>query len=322
MRFALALALLVGCEANRTFADPSAAPSVEVPFKPWQGTASISGAIAQPKITYAGTQTLDLFLPDHGTKPYPLVLRIGGSFDTSTAHMVETGPAAQRIVAAGYALAAVSFRHEFPAGPRDVKAAVRFLRANAARFDLDPKHFAAWGDDSGGWFAVMLGVTGDQATAFDDPSLGNAGTSSAVQAVVDWAGPVDFTTIDGQSAQNPPLPCKDTFRRHAGAGTPESTWLCGDRGSSLLEPQCAAAVNDANLVRYVATAKTLPPFTIAHGADDCDLPWGQSVELTLALQKREATVTYKKSSRAVHGDPQIEAEETDHALEMLATALK
>ncbi len=74
---------------------------------------------------------------------------------------------------------------------RDAKAAVRFLRANAATYHLDGERIALWGNSAGGYLAAMLGTTGDQATDFDDPALGNAGTSSAVQAVVVWFGAED-----------------------------------------------------------------------------------------------------------------------------------
>ena len=77
------------------------------------------------------------------------------------------------------------------AAVQDGKAAVRFLRANAAKYHLDPDKFAAWGNSAGGYMAAMLGVTGDQPSPFDDPSLGNVGVSSAVQAVVVWYGAED-----------------------------------------------------------------------------------------------------------------------------------
>jgi acetyl esterase/lipase len=71
---------------------------------------------------------------------------------------------------------------------QDGKAAVRFLRASAATYHLDPGKFAVWGDSAGGYMAAMLGATGDQPTVFDAP---NVGTSSAVQAVVVWFGAED-----------------------------------------------------------------------------------------------------------------------------------
>src|SRR5437868_15460624 len=74
---------------------------------------------------------------------------------------------------------------------QDGKAAVRFLRANAPAYHMDPGKRAVWGDSAGGYMAAMLGATGDQRTVFDDSELGNATTSSAVQAVVVWFGAED-----------------------------------------------------------------------------------------------------------------------------------
>jgi acetyl esterase/lipase len=68
---------------------------------------------------------------------------------------------------------------------------VRFFRANAAKYSLDPEKFAVWGNSAGGFMAAMLAVTGHQATVFDDPALGNADASSAVQAAVIWYGAID-----------------------------------------------------------------------------------------------------------------------------------
>jgi acetyl esterase/lipase len=74
---------------------------------------------------------------------------------------------------------------------RDGKAAVRFLRANAAEYGLDPERIAIWGNSAGGYIGAMMGATGDQATIFDDPVLGHAVAASAVQAVVVWFGAED-----------------------------------------------------------------------------------------------------------------------------------
>jgi len=74
---------------------------------------------------------------------------------------------------------------------QDGKAAVRFLRANAAKYHIDPNKFAVWGNSAGGYMAAMLGATGDQPTVFDDPALGHSSVSSAVQAVVVWFGAED-----------------------------------------------------------------------------------------------------------------------------------
>ncbi|MBX3231422.1 MAG: alpha/beta hydrolase [Labilithrix sp.] len=321
-----ACAACVVCAACATQPAGPARSAAEVEFAETQGGGAISGATSHAAIPYAAsspTQKLDLFVPQNGRKPYPVVVRFhGGAFHTGSARMVELGPAAEAVVAAGYVFAAVNYRlapeAPFPAAARDAKAAVRFLRANAERWDLDPERFAAWGDSAGGWLAVMLGVTGDQPTAFDDPSLGNAHVSAAVQAVVDWYGPTDFAQMDAQHAAHPPVACPETYERHSGPSTAESTWVCGDRWLDLGDPACVAATRAANLIGYVETARVLPPFMIAHGADDCTVPWSQSVALAEALRKREAEVTYTKVPRARHADPHIEASETPRALELLA----
>jgi dienelactone hydrolase len=61
----------------------------------------------------------------------------------------------------------------------------------ADKYHLDPNKFAVWGNSAGGYMAAMLGTTGNQPTIFDDPKLGNADVSSAVQALVVWYGAED-----------------------------------------------------------------------------------------------------------------------------------
>jgi len=162
-------------------------------------------------------EKLDLYLPTGIGAPAPLVIWIhGGAFrvgDKRSMPRRNFGPAPKprglngpyqvqvpnvaALVARGYAVASLNYRlgnlfvrAALPA-VQDSKAAVRFLRANAGKYNLDPNQFAVWGNSVGGYMAAMLGVTGDQSTLFDDPTLGNAGVSSAVQACVVWFGAED-----------------------------------------------------------------------------------------------------------------------------------
>jgi acetyl esterase/lipase len=110
-------------------------------------------------------------------------------------------PDVAALTSKGYAVVSLNYRLDYRIGDhvykaavegfQDAKAAVRFLRANAGRYNLDPDRFAVWGNSAGGYMAAMLGVTGDQPTKFDDPTSPNASVSSAVQAVVVWYGAVD-----------------------------------------------------------------------------------------------------------------------------------
>jgi acetyl esterase/lipase len=162
-------------------------------------------------------QKLDLYLPAQRGIAAPLVIWIhGGGFsrgDKRSMPRRDFGPPPKTIgpngpyqiqvpdVSAltkkGYAVASLNYRlgwmmlTDAAAAIRDGKAAVRFLRANSTRYGLDPGRFAAWGNSAGGYMAAMLGATGDQPTTFDVDALGNAGVSSAVQAVVVWFGAED-----------------------------------------------------------------------------------------------------------------------------------
>lgn len=136
---------------------------------------------------------MDIFRPKAGG-PHPVVLAIhGGGFRAGSRagyHRLCIELAQKGFVAAtaSYRLAP---RHQFPAAVEDVKAAVRFLRANARKYDLDPERIGATGGSAGGHLALMVGLTG-QSTAFDGtgPHLEQ---SSRVQAVVNFYGPTDFT---------------------------------------------------------------------------------------------------------------------------------
>jgi acetyl esterase/lipase len=171
-------------------------------------------------VAYAGAsrfQKLDIYLPGDRSKPAPVVIWIhGGGLmmgDKRSLPRADFGPAPRlrdaygpyqvqvpeigALLARGYAVVSLNYRLGFalitsvkPA-VADTKAAIRFLRDHAADYGLDPGRFAAWGNSMGGYLAAMAGVTGDQATEFDDASPGSAVTSSAVQAVVVWYGAED-----------------------------------------------------------------------------------------------------------------------------------
>lgn len=86
---------------------------------------------------------------------------------------------------------------KWPAQINDVKAAIRFLRANAASYRLNPDRFAVWGSSASGHLAALAGTSGGVA-ALRDGALGNPGVSDRVQAVIDMYGPVNFLAMDEQ----------------------------------------------------------------------------------------------------------------------------
>jgi acetyl esterase/lipase len=239
----------------------------------------------------------------------------GGAFAMGDSSM--EAQKAQALVDEGFAVASINYRLSgealFPAGAQDAKAAVRFLRANADEYGIDPDRIGAWGSSAGGWLASMLGVTSDQMTVFDDPALGNPDVSSAVQAVVSWFGPTDFATMDEQAADV--TACGGQSQAHGAADSPESRWL----GGALADVPEVTALTD--LGSYVAGAESVPAFYFAHGDSDCNVPDGQSRQLASVLQDAGATQTVAIVEGAGHADPLIDEEQTRPSIAFLQEAL-
>ncbi len=130
-------------------------------------------------VRYAHTspaQQLDIYLPETGDGPFPVLLSIhGGAFAIGDKRDPQALPFLGSL-SRGYAAVSVNYRLSgeaiFPAGLQDVKAAIRWLRARGNEYRLDPGRIVAWGSSSGANYAAMVAVTAGE-TLFDDPALGN-----------------------------------------------------------------------------------------------------------------------------------------------------
>jgi acetyl esterase/lipase len=238
--------------------------------------------------------SLDLFLP-RGARPRATVLWIhGGGWTSGSRTNVEQ---ARWLVCEGYAVASIDYRltgvAQFPAQIHDVKAAVRFLRARAEEFQLDPERFAAFGSSAGGHLAALLGTSGGEAS-LEDPAQGHPGVSSRVQAVVDWYGPTDLPQMDGQLLA-PPSMCAPGSATHGTAGSAESRLV----GCAVREPSCAARAAAASPLPRVDPSD--PPFLIMHGDRDCVVPQQQSSALAAALRGSTGCVASRLVLGAAHG---------------------
>jgi acetyl esterase/lipase len=140
---------------------------------------------------------LDLYLPE-SAEPAPAVLWSRGSGWMRDNGRERADELAAHLVPLGFAVAGVSIRSSsqatFPAQLHDIKSAIRWLRAHAEEYRLDPRRFGIAGDSSGGWTAAMAGLTGGEGGAEGD--VGVSGLSSAVQAVVCFYPPTDFLEMD------------------------------------------------------------------------------------------------------------------------------
>ncbi|HJQ70429.1 MAG TPA: alpha/beta hydrolase [Blastocatellia bacterium] len=257
-----------------------------------------SGAQIIRNIEYARaggkTLLLDLYLPAGSTAALPVVVWIhGGGWASGDKG---NGGHAARLTARGYAVASINYRlsweDRFPAQVEDCKAAIRWLRANASRYNLDADRIGVWGSSAGGHLAALLGTSGGAAELEGD--LGNGEQSSRVQAVVDWYGPSDFLKMQSES-----LACGVVD--HDSPLSPEALLLgCPIR-------LCEDRARRASPVTY-ATADD-PPFLIMHGTNDCLVPplQGRDMQESLAAVGVEATLKFIQG--AGHGGDEFETAE-------------
>lgn len=251
---------------------------------------------------------LDVYLPATGSGPFPVVVGIYGSAWTNSDGKGPFGKALAKVLCPeGFATVAINHRGTlvapesgaqyasgdiFPAQIHDVKAAVRFIRANAAKYILDPNRIAVMGGSSGGHLAALLGTSGGvgsytvgDITMSIEGTLGKyQTTSSRVQAVVDYSGATDFLTLND---------CYYT-KDHNAEDSAASILI----GGPIQEhpEECALA----NPITYIDSAD--PSFFIAHGSKDPQIPWCQSQKLYDALTAAGVQSIFKLVAGAGHAD--------------------
>ena len=207
---------------------------------------------AEPNGEQLALQLLKPMWKSENGAGFPLVVFIQGSAWTKPNQFWEI-PQLCRLAECGFVIASVTHRSCFtdpaPAFLKDVKAAIRFLRANAAQYDIDPDRVCAWGTSSGGNTALLLGMTGDD-PAFEDGE--NLDQSSSVKAVVDCFGPTDLIKmIDDQYAAQP-------------RNEENLLWALAGRNPDTYQD----TLKTISPIAYIMPGKVLPPFLILHGDAD------------------------------------------------------
>jgi len=246
-------------------------------------------------------EKLDLYLPNEGEGPFPLIIEIHGGGFFIGQKSGQISPMLEGLKR-GYALASLGYRLSgeavFPAAVNDVKAAIKFLRANATRYNLDPSRFATWGGSAGGNLSAMAATSGDVASLVD-PALGNAAVSDAVQAAVDWFGPIYFSTMD---AEFKALGTSGAMGATNSSSSAESKYLGKVIGTAEAQPLVEAASPQTYISRKS------PPMYIQHGTADRNIPITQSINFSKALAAAIGAdkVVFEKIEGAGHGGEQFE----------------
>ena len=238
-------------------------------------------------------QRLDLYLPRSAKKagPLPLVVFVhGGAFIFGDRKLdpAPGDPSGIRLMLAlvssgEYAGASIGYRlsteAKWPAQIHDCKAAIRWLRANAGRFGIDPNRIGVMGTSAGGHLAAMLGTSGGVAALEGD--LGrHLDVSSRVTCVIDEYGPTDFLELHG--------------RDNRASDTPAAKLIGGPL------PDHVDAARSASPLTYVDAAN--PPFLIVHGTKDGFVSIKQSELLFAELKKKNVEVDFFPVVDGGHGN--------------------
>ncbi len=157
----------------------------------------------------------------------------------------------------------------WPAQIHDCKAAIRWIRANAEKYGVDPDRIGVWGSSAGGHLVSLLGTSGDVAEL--EGNNGSAGVSSRVTCVVDYCGPADFPTFDHPAA---------------------TRLFGGSREGKEAELKIASPLTHVS--------KDDPPFLVVHGTKDTTVPISQAEKFAAALDKAGVDVTLIRIQNGGH----------------------
>ncbi len=235
---------------------------------------------------------LNLARPKTGAGPFPTILCIhGGGFRAGKRESYDA--LCVKLAARGYVAATMTYRlapkHPFPAAVHDTKAAVRWLRANAAAHKIDPTRIGTTGGSAGGHLAQFLGVTAN-VPQFEGAG-GNPNQSSAVACVVNVYGPSDFTKSYGKSVDaHEVLPL----------------WFGGN-----LETKRSLHIQGSPL--YWVTPHSAPTLCI-HGTEDKYVAHEQAVWLVDKLKAAAVEAELLTLEGAGHGFKGPDAEKAEKAL--------
>ncbi len=217
--------------------------------------------------TASSAQNLDIFLPDTLKIQNPVLIWVhGGGWKSGDKAEFRNTNRLKELRRRGYAVVVINYRlsgeAKFPAQIFDVKAAIRWVKANASAYKFNSAKIGVWGSSAGGHLVSLAGTSGGVAE-LEDMSLGNSGFNSTIQAVIDWYGPIDLLKMDSMAiAQG----CAGS--NHNAANSPESE-LIGFQITT--RPDLVAK---ANPITYITADD--PPIFIEHGLIDCTVAYGQS----------------------------------------------
>lgn len=236
---------------------------------------------------------LDIHLPEGDKSSYKAIIVIYGSaWFGNNLKQAAFEAFGKQLLEGGFAVITINHRSSsdaaYPAQIHDVKAAIRFVRANAAQYKIDGSFIGITGYSSGGHLASLAGAsngvrefTVGKATIDLEGNVGNhTSVSSAVQAVVDWFGPIDMALMDQ---------CK----KNKDGNSPEGALIKGDPADNL---DIIALLNPVTFLD-----KKDPSFLVIHGDADDIVPKCQSELFAKALEEKGLLTEFISIPGGQHG---------------------
>ena len=256
---------------------------------------------------------LDIYLPETGDGPFPtLICMHGGAFwggdkrDVQNAAYMEAIPHGFAVVCVEQRLCRMqpdggySPEGQFPNPVFDFKASIRFLRANAAEYRLNPDKFALCGGSAGGYHAVIAAASAGSDALYDN-SLGFADLSGEVHAVVSWFGVGDLVVQSEFTAANPFLELPD--------GTKMPMANAADIFLGVNAREHTNLAHFGSVPTWIT--KDMPPTLLQHGGADALVPAECSRGMYEKIREvcGDDRVTYDEFPEYTHGDMRFNSEE-------------
>ena len=257
-------------------------------------------------VSYASnsaSQVRDIYLPENATGSDPVIVVVhGGGFKFGDQTMEIIRPVIEAGQKNGYVVASVDYRKSgeatFPGALSDVKAAVRFLRANAAEYGIDPEKVVIWGESAGAYLADMTALTPNVAE-LNGGVADNADYPSAVSAMVSFYAPIEFYTMDEEF-----IALGNEASANHSVGSFETDYLG--------IPDMTADQDGVYQSWWGTYADQVPAGLYAWiqaGRADTSVPYTQSQNLADGLTEAGVNVKFSLIEGAAHEDAQFYTEE-------------
>lgn len=258
-------------------------------------------------------QVLDLWLPNEGEGPFPLIVFVHGGGWVSGNKRENTMPGVFKLPSQGYAVACVEYRLvpdvRWPEPLEDVRAAIRFLRAHAAEYNLNAENIALMGNSAGGHLACMVAALAGR-PIMNGRRYGNLDQSDAAQCLISVYSPTDMYQLDLCDRTTPEDQAAATDGHTARGDTGEKGM--GKMHNQLMgvscidNPEIAATASPIKFVN-----RNFPPAYFLQGVQDHIIPYTQSVAMVRMVNETcgEDHARLKLFPNADHGAEEMKTDE-------------